>query len=277
VTLDRGRRVHLGSGTLARIGIAAVVLGASLGTARVARAADRDAREQEAKRACLASHVDQGIEILADLYAETNDPTYIYNQARCFEQNGRAQDALNRFREYLRKTPNGATDERAQVQAQIAELEEQLHQGGGAAAPTPGPVPPPSSAPATPTGQAQGVAADGDGVRARRLRVAGIVTASIGAAAIGGAAFMGWRAQSLSDEVTNDAKKGVFSRSKDDEGRRAETLQWIGYGIGGAALVGGALLYYVGTSRRGEDGPSAVALLPALGPGTAGASVRLRF
>src|SRR5688572_13592528 len=127
----RRRQEHIGGGTLARVVSAVVVLAAILGTSATARAEDREARELEAKRACLASRPEQGIEILAGLYAETNDPTYIYNQARCFEQNGRAQDAVTRFREYLRKTPNLAADERAQVQGRIAELEQQLRHGAG--------------------------------------------------------------------------------------------------------------------------------------------------
>jgi hypothetical protein len=39
---------------------------------------------------------------LAELYVETRDTNFVYNQARCFEQNARPVDAINRFREYLR-------------------------------------------------------------------------------------------------------------------------------------------------------------------------------
>ena len=87
-----------------------------------ARTGSRSARELEAKKACLGGHADKGIELLADLYAETNDPTYIYNQGRCFEQNGRFTEAVTRFREYLRKATAAAPDERAQLDKHIAEL-----------------------------------------------------------------------------------------------------------------------------------------------------------
>src|SRR5450631_2643141 len=92
-----------------RVVIPLLLLAAGRGVARA-----QDARELQAKEACLGGHPDKGIELLAQLYAETNDPTYIYNQGRCFEQNGKASDALTRFREYLRKAPGLSADERAQ-------------------------------------------------------------------------------------------------------------------------------------------------------------------
>jgi len=55
-------------------------------------------REKAAKKACLLGEVTKGAEILADLYVETNNPVYIYNQGRCFEQNGKNDQAVLRFK-----------------------------------------------------------------------------------------------------------------------------------------------------------------------------------
>ena len=74
--------------------LALLMLLSLLGGAGAARA--DEGRELQAKEACLGGHPDKGIELLAQLYAETNDPTYIYNQGRCFEQNGRPADAVTR-------------------------------------------------------------------------------------------------------------------------------------------------------------------------------------
>ena len=226
-----------------------------------ARADDRDPREAEAKKACLGGKPERGIEVLAELYAETNDPTYIYNQGRCFEQNGKASEALTRFREYLRKSPNLGAEERAQVQAHITEMEEQTRP-----APTPAAAPPPAApapvAPATDTG--------------RQLRIAAIATASVGVALVAAGVYFGARTHALSDEVTADAKKGLFSQSKYDEGQRDQLLQWVGYGIGAAALVSGGLLYFLG-SRRADGEAATVTAMPTLGPGGAGASLRVVF
>src|SRR5207248_8292829 len=115
-----------------------------LGATGAARA--DDARELQAKEACLGGHPDKGIELLAQLYAETNDPTYIYNQGRCFEQNGRPADAVTRFREYLRKATL-APDEKADLQKRIEALEVEARPASPAVAPL-GPVPSASAAPA---------------------------------------------------------------------------------------------------------------------------------
>ena len=92
----------------------------------VASAQERDPRELEAKKACLGGRPDRGIELLAEMYAETNDPTYIYNQGRCYQQNGNAREALTRFREYMRKAHDMSADDKALVQGYISELEDQL-------------------------------------------------------------------------------------------------------------------------------------------------------
>jgi len=57
---------------------------------------------------------------------------------------------------------------------------------------------------------------------------------------------------------------GAYSRS--DDARRADyaTAAWIGYGVGGALVAGGALLYYLGwTSARAGD--ASVSLAPTRG------------
>ena len=91
-----------------------------------ARAQERDPRELEAKKACLGGRPDRGIELLAEMYAETNDPTYIYNQGRCFQQNGKPREALTRFREYMRKARDLSPDDKALVEGYISELEQQI-------------------------------------------------------------------------------------------------------------------------------------------------------
>ena len=106
-----------GAGLLALAALAAM--------SGVAGAQERDPRELEAKKACLGGRPDRGIELLAEMYAETNDPTYIYNQGRCYQQNGKPREALTRFREYMRKARDMSADDKALVQGYISELEQQ--------------------------------------------------------------------------------------------------------------------------------------------------------
>jgi hypothetical protein len=94
-----------------------------LAAAPRAQGANLEGKERAAKKACLLGEVDRGAEILADLYVDTNDATYIYNQGRCFEQNGRNAQAVLRFKEYLRKVKNLKQADSDAVLKKIDELQ----------------------------------------------------------------------------------------------------------------------------------------------------------
>ena len=87
------------------------------------RIAAREVKERAAKKACLNGEPAKGVELLTDLYVDSNDPTYIFNQGRCFEQNDRCEDAIVRFREHLRKTIGGSERDRADAEKHIADCE----------------------------------------------------------------------------------------------------------------------------------------------------------
>jgi hypothetical protein len=74
-------------------------------------------REKAAKKACAAGDYKEGVEILAGLYVDTDDPTYVYNQGRCYQQNHQWRSAVDRFREYLRKRPKARAAEKADVES----------------------------------------------------------------------------------------------------------------------------------------------------------------
>jgi hypothetical protein len=99
------------------------LLSASLLLGQPAWAAKHQSRERQAKKACLSGDYTKGVAILSDLFLETNDATFLYNQGRCYEQNVRYVEAAERFREYLRKTTNLDSDVRADVDKHIAECE----------------------------------------------------------------------------------------------------------------------------------------------------------
>ncbi len=102
-----------------------------------------------AKKACLLGDVEKGAEILADLYVETNDPTFIYNQGRCFEQNGKNEQAVLRFKEYERKAQGLSRADLDALRKKIETLE-----ATSAQRPSPPPgdpaSPPPTAASAPP-------------------------------------------------------------------------------------------------------------------------------
>lgn len=106
--------------------------------------ATNESREKEARKDCLSGKSDAGIAILAELFAETKDTVYVHNQARCFQQATRFDEAIYRFREYLRIAKNLSAEERAEVDKHIAECQAGLveqEKRTGAARPVPQPTP----------------------------------------------------------------------------------------------------------------------------------------
>jgi len=119
-----------------------------------AMGANKESKERAAKKACLVGDVEKGVEILADLYVDTNDSVYLYNQGRCFEQNGKNDQAVLRFKEYLRKAKKLPKTETDAVLQKIDELQGTAGQREAQPAPVPAAQPSAAPAPAAPVASA---------------------------------------------------------------------------------------------------------------------------
>jgi len=86
-----------------------------------AHAASKESMKRAAKTACLSGDYTKGVALLAELYVDTNDPIFIFNQGRCFEQSGRYEDAVIRFREYQRKNTDAGHQPDAEAERHIAD------------------------------------------------------------------------------------------------------------------------------------------------------------
>jgi tetratricopeptide (TPR) repeat protein len=234
-----------------------------------AKPASRQSMERAAKKACATSDYQKGIDILADLYLDTNDAVYVYNQARCYQQNSRQAQAIDRFREYLRKAPDLTDAERADVEKHIAECESLLPKTPPEPTVVPREPPPvqpvsqPSASPAETLAAPSTVpVSSGSG-----LRVAGLVTSGIGLAAIATGVVLAAQTHSLTNDIQNSESGSYASK----ESRRAsyETWGWVSYGVGAAAVATGAILYVVGRSSGGSSPRTEVSLLPTFVPGEA--------
>jgi tetratricopeptide (TPR) repeat protein len=270
-----------------------------------ARAQQANTRETRARADCLAGRFQAGVDLLAQLFAESGNANYIYNQGRCYEQNGKQNEAILRFREYLRTAKNLSAGERGEVNGHIAECQAMKAEWESRALPaaavpvTPPPpptMPPPPAAPvaevrpAPPTTITLAVAAaaptpavetapgrpSADN-RGAVLRMAGIVAGSIGAAALITGMIFSIETGSIADEVTADDKRNRYSRTKDDRGKLFADLQWVGYGVGAAALACGGALYYLGYRAAHSPASDSVSLLLMLLPGGTGAAVQGSF
>jgi tetratricopeptide (TPR) repeat protein len=285
---------------LQRLSHSAVLgLSISLALAQTAWAASDDAKVRAARKACLSGSYQNGVELLTDLFISTNNPVYIYNQARCYEQNGRYEESINSFREYLRKG-NPTAEERAETEQHIADCQALLGQKpnlapvletkpevaatarppyapvreaeAGGKVETAGQQPIASNvlAGSNTSGQVAAGSTPTPSHSGRGLRIAGLISAVVGVGATATGVYFYTRAKSYSDKVSNEP---VRNPSDESAGKNAETMQWVFYGLGGVALATGTVLYVLGWP--GADNPGATAgIAPLVAPGLAGISAQ---
>lgn len=263
-----------------------IFIAASLFATASTNAASRHVKERAARKACLSGDYVKGVSILSDLFVDTKDPTYIFNQARCFQQNRRYEDAVARFQEFLRTGPDLDPSDKAAAEKHIADCQDLI------AKQTAQPVqpvgltsavqqslvqqPPPSFtpqvAPATILAPAPAIAQTSpqpDATSGSGFRTAGIATASVGAAALVTGILLNLHVNSMASDMKIT---GGYSDSKESQRKNYETAGWISYGVGAACVATGAILYYLGLRSSSHRSP-ALSLLPVLTPNQAGAAV----
>ena len=231
-------------------------------TSAPALAAPVDKRELEARADFAAGRYQKAVDTFAQLFADTGDPLYLRNIGRCYQKMKRASEAIDSFQEYLLKGKNLSKSERQEIEGYIKEM--QALKASEAPPPPPpvvtppppvvpppaavAPPPPPPPEPLAPMPPSAPPAAAADG---RGWRIAGIATAAGGVALIAAGIVFGAAAQSAADDV---GKK--YNSSTDSAGKRDATLQWVGYGVGAAALAAGTLMYLHGRQPEGEHAVS---------------------
>jgi hypothetical protein len=257
----------------------------------LAHAAGTEAKERAARKACLSGDYAKGVEILSDLFIDTKDANHIFNQARCFEQNSRCEEAISRFREYLRKANGLRPEDKADTEKHIADCQALLGQK-----PTPEPAresavvvtprveaalaapnPPPAAAsPAPPVPEQVAVASATQPTAnpGRGLRIAGIACGVVGVASVGAAIFYYTQAKSYSDKVSGQGANP--NPSDESAGKHAQTMQWVFYGAGAAAIATGTVLYVLGWPSA-DTSHATAAISPLFGPGLAGISAQGAF
>jgi tetratricopeptide (TPR) repeat protein len=264
---------HLGSSLV--LGLVVVVLASPASAEKVKL---KTAREKAAQKACALGDYEKGVDILADLLVGSDDPNYVFNQGRCYQQNNRWEQAIARFREYLRKDDNLSDSDKADAERHIRECEASLAKDtpavqdpAAAPAPVATPVPTPAPPPVTPDISTRPAPPSSDASQGKGLRVAGIVCAAVGLAAIGTGFGLALKTQNMSSEAD---KNGGTTQAQEDLRKSLETWGWVSYGVGAAAIATGVVLYIAGwPSEKSAN----VALLPALAPDGASMVLGGRF
>jgi len=257
-------------------------------TATPAVGASRQAQEKAARKACLSGDYSKGVSTLADLFVDTREPIYLFNQGRCFEQNLQYREAIGRFEEYLRigETVKLDSADRAAAEKHIADCKARLPEDPKkaqatapqpVAQPSPPILPTPEPAP-KPDPAVQIVEQPKEQPNLRtgesRLITAGIIAGVVGVAAVGAGLAFNIKINSMVNEM--ETSLDGYTSSKNSTRQTYETLMWVGYGVGTACIVTGAILVAVGVgSRHGSS--TDLALVPAVGPDQAGLLLRGGF
>jgi hypothetical protein len=231
--------------------------------------------DRAAKKACAAGDFRTGVEILAELYVSTDDPVFIFNQGRCYEQSHQWTNAIDRFREFQRKAKDNPAA-LADAEKHIAECQGYLKEDVGLTAPPPQPIsPPPLAAAPVPPVVIASPAAPSPAPPATHpgatLRTAGVIAASTGLAAVVTGVVLNLKANSLADQANADDDAAAESSQKS-----YKTGAIVCYSVGGAAVLAGTALYLIGF-RKGAAEARGISLVPTWSPRQAGVALRGEF
>lgn len=249
--------------------LVAVVVGVMLVWAQPVRADEPSADEQKAaelyqqgKTHFDLAEYDKAIEAFKESYKLSKLPILLYNIAQAYRQMGDCENALTFYKNYLRNDPDA--DNRAKVEQRIAEMDtcvKDPNHKKPVPDVKPDVAPPdvkqpdvkqPDVKPDVKQPEVKPPVEEPHGARGGGKKIAGYVTGGVGAVLIGMGVYYTGVAKDKQDQVEKGCTPGCDwanepeLRAADSDGKAAQRNSIILYSVGGAALVGGAVLYFWG-------------------------------
>lgn len=231
-------------------------------TAAADDTADRKARAAALVEAASAAQAKgdypTAIARLREAYDVIPHPELLYNLGQAYRLSDQPWDAIDEYERYLAVEPKGRFA--SQARQHLARLKKAV---AGKTRPVepppppppphdePPPPPPPHDEPPPPPPEPSRVVVTRPVPGWRRPTA--ITLAVLGAAGVGAGTYFGLRARSISDELTgHDGAWTDELLAKQDQGRTAQTYAIVGWAAGGAALLGGVVLFALDQSARGH-------------------------
>jgi tetratricopeptide (TPR) repeat protein len=238
-------------------------------------APDDEARKhyEEGKKAYRLGDYDKAIDEWKAGYELKADPVFLYNLGQVEKEKGDLPKALHFYESYLKEAPNAQNVDA--VQQRIDELKAEIAKGGAPPPPTSQPAQPPMPPPPPPPppGSTPTEKSGGGG-----LKIGGIATGGVGVVLVVTGAIFGASAKS-NESAINDARAAgepwtTDLQHKADSGKTDATLATVCFVVGGAAIAGGGVLFFLGMHAKSEP---AVSLIPTVAPGAAALTFAGRF
>jgi tetratricopeptide (TPR) repeat protein len=227
---------------------------------------------EKATRAYDVQKYSEAVEEYQKAYEIGGDPAMLYNVAQSYRLSDQLPEALRFYRRYLQRSPNARN--RDDVERKISDLERTLEERRKAAAAVP-PPPPPEPVVVPPPPPPRPVKTGGGG-----KRIAGIVLASLGGAALVTAGITGQLAKSKGDKLTTASMRGErFDPNLEANGKTLNTITIVSAIAGAAAVVTGAVLIVLSLGGDSEDvhASASPSVSPVIGIGLVGAAATVRF
>ncbi len=234
----------------------AVLVGVLCSTALAQPKDAAQAAYEEGRKLYDLREWDQAIAKFKEAYRLRSDAPSLFNIAQAYRLKGDCREAVSFYKTYIRNFPTEKGADKAQKF--VAELGDCKDQAPAEPTTTPPPVITPP--PVTPEPQVMPAPTpappDAPSSPGRGLRIAGIVTGVVGIGALGAGVYFGVSARGKQSDLEDG---GVWDPVLYDEGQRADRNAKILLGAGGAAVIGAAVLYYLGV-RAGSE--AQVAIVP---------------
>lgn len=222
---------------------------------------------------------DLAVAAFKESYALSQAPGLLFNIAQSYRLKKDYEQASHFYETYLRLKPDASN--RPDVEARIAEMKKMLEEQKtmGTKAPI-GTVTPDggttttttttttTSAPTTtttttPTTGPTDVVDPGAG---KQLKLAGIATAGVGGALVITGVVFGMMAKGKESDLEELNNGGTWDEDAYRAGRRNNKIAIASLAVGGAAVIAGGVMFYLGYSK--EKKASSVAVVPTKGGGT---------
>ena len=218
------------------------------------------------------------VEYLA-AYELFEEPAFFYDTSEVYRLAGDEKNALVYYTKYLELAPSGqgATASRLaadQLRRSIAAKEDAARRAAEDEARRSADEQ--AKAHQAPAAGIQASAADPSPPSAagRSLRLAGLATAGAGVVGLGIGIVFGLKARSISNEASGWT---TFDPQRDDQGKADERKMVVLTSIGGAAIVTGGVLYYLGHRARQPGDAGAITFAPHLGASAITLTATSRF